>query len=90
MKKLFCIMCVVFSSSLAWAQPKDQAGGFEYPTTEKLRKDGYEFVSIVAGLGGLAMVLKKGQVIYLCQLQSYSYTTTKEEFLQGERCVKII
>ncbi len=72
------------------AQTPPPVPGFNYPTSEKLRMEGYEVLSVIASMGGAAVVLKKGNVIYVCDLKPYTFNATGEEFFKGEKCQRLI
>jgi hypothetical protein len=41
-------------------------------------------------MGGAALALKKGNVLYICDLKPYTFNATGEQFFKGEKCQRVL
>lgn len=89
--KLFIVMLSTLAqTSVATAQAPPQPPPFSYPNSEKLRTEGYEIQSVLTSMGGAALALKKGNVLYICDLKPYTFNATGEQFFIGEKCQRVL
>jgi len=76
---------LVLAASVSAQEKKE----FKLPTYEELTKEGFEAVTVVLGMAGPGLLIKKGNQLRLCKLDSYTFTHTGESFLKGVECVQI-